>query len=388
MFRMAVGQSDDIDADLAARTIVDQCLERLGGVEPKAGLLFSAWETDHETVLRCVRERMPGIELIGSTSSGEMSSEMGFQEDSITLALFASDDVDITGGLATDLWDDVPAAVHSAVEQARAKTGQDPRLCITTPSAGGDMRALLDAFRRELGPDVPVIGGGAAPRSNRDPTRGSRQFFGDQAMSDAVPILLFSGPLSYSFGTDAGWRPIGPKGRVTDVSAGVVLQIDGKPALSFYERYLGEGCQPAFANPLAVFEEDSERFYLRAPVNHDPDTGAVTVSGDVQTGAQVQLTTASTDEIFEGARSALTQAIERFPAGGKPEAALIVSCAIRKYLLGTRTGTEYDIARQMLGDGVPVCGFYSFGEIAPLQEGGELRFHNETMVALLLGSTS
>jgi hypothetical protein len=387
MFRMAVGHSDDIDADLAARTIVDQCRDRLEGIEPKAGLLFSAWETDHEAVLRCVKERLPGIELIGSTSSGEISSEMGYQEDSITLALFASDDVDITGGMATNLWDDVPAAARSAVEQARAKTTKEPKLCITTPSAGGDMRGLLDALRQELGPDVPVIGGGASPRSNRHPTRDSWQFYGDRLVTDSVPLLLLSGPLTYSFGTDAGWRPIGPRGRVTDVSDGVVRQIDGKPALAFYERYLGEGFEPAFATPLAVFDAGSERFYLRAPVHHDPATGAVTVSGDVQEGAEVQLTTAATDEIFDGARSALTQAIDQFPGGGKPEAALIFSCAIRKYLLGTRTGTEYDITQEMLGGGVPVCGFYSFGEIAPLDEGGETRYHNETMVALLLGTS-
>jgi hypothetical protein len=336
--------------------------------------------------LRCIQERLPGIELIGSTSAGEMSSEMGYQEDSVTLALFASDNVDITGGLATDAWEDVPGAARLAVEQARAKTQKEPRLCITTPSAGGDMRGLLDALRETLGPDVPVIGGGAAPRSNRHPTRESWQFFGDQTVRDSVPILLLSGPLTYSFGTDAGWRPIGPRGRVTDVAGGVVRQIDGKPALSFYERYLGEGFQPAFATPLAVFDEGSERFYLRAPVHHDPDTGAITVSGDIQPGAEVQLTTAATDEIFDGTRSAMSQALAQFP-GGEPEAALIFSCAIRKYLLGTRTGTEYDITQEMLGVGVPVCGFYSFGEIAPLDEGGEARYHNETMVALLLGTS-
>ncbi len=382
-----MGHSDDIDADVAARIIVDQCLEGLDGLEPKAGLLFSAWESDHEVVLSSVRERVPGIELIGSTSSGEMSSEMGYQEDSITLALFASDEVDITGGVAERLWDDVPGAARSAVEQARNKTEKEPRLCIVTPSIGGDMRALLDALREALGPDVPVIGGGAAPRSNRHPAGDSWQFFGNRVVTDAVPLLLLSGPLTYSFGTDAGWRPVGPKGRVTDVSGGTVREIDGRPALSFYERYLGEGFEPAFATPLAVFDEGSERFYLRAPVRHDQATGAVTVSGDVQEGAEVQLTTAATDEIFDGARSALSQAMDQFPAGGKPEAALIFSCAIRKYLLGTRTGTEYEILRQMLGDGVPVCGFYSFGEIAPLDEGGEARYHNETMVALLMGTS-
>lgn len=232
-----------------------------------------------------------------------------------------------------------------------------------------------------------MVGGGSAPRSNRHPVRESWQFYGDQVVRDSVPVLLFSGPLSYSFGTDAGWRPVGPRGRITDVSGGDVRQIDGKPALAFYERYLGTGFEPAFANPLAVFDEGAERFYLRAPVQHDPGTGTVTVSGDVPEGAEVQLTTAATEEIFDGTRAALTQAIGQFPDGHEPGAALLFSCAIRKYLLGTRTGTEYDIAKEMLGAAVPLCGFYSFGEIAPLDEGGETRFHNEAMVALLLGSS-
>ncbi len=117
---------------------------RASGRRPR--LLFSAWETDHEAVLRCVQERLP-VRLIGSTSSGEMSSEMGYQEDSITLALFASDDVDITGGMATHLWDDVPAAARSAVEQAQAKTGKEPRLYVTTPSAEGEAGAARCAPR-------------------------------------------------------------------------------------------------------------------------------------------------------------------------------------------------------------------------------------------------
>jgi hypothetical protein len=215
---------------------------------------------------------------------------------------------------------------------------------------------------------------------------GSVQFFGDQVLHDAAPLLLFSGPLSFSFGIHAGWTPVGPRGRVTRAEKGVVYEIDGEPALAFYERYLGKGIDPAFANPLAVFDEPSGRFYLRAPRVHDREAGAVGVGGDVPENAEVQLTMASTDEIFEGTRSALSEAIRRYPAGHTPDAAVVFSCAIRKHLLGTRTGTEYDITRELLGDAVPVCGFYSFGEIAPFESGGSIRIHNETIVAVLLGT--
>ena len=47
---------------------------------------------------------------MGASSSAEVSSVGGFKEDSIALALFASDIVDVTVGLGTGLGEDVDAA--------------------------------------------------------------------------------------------------------------------------------------------------------------------------------------------------------------------------------------------------------------------------------------
>ena len=56
-----------------------------------------------------------------------------------------------------------------------------------------------------------------------------------------------------------------------------VLEIDGRPALEFYERFVGAG-PPPVANPLAVFEEPgSDRFYLRTPVAYDRERGSIDV---------------------------------------------------------------------------------------------------------------
>jgi hypothetical protein len=41
--------------------------------------------------------------------------------------------------------------------------------------------------------------------------------------------------------------------------------------------------------------------------------------------------------------------------------------------------------RKVIGPTTPVAGFYCFGEIAPIVAGDVSRFHNATMVALLLG---
>jgi hypothetical protein len=386
MFTMAVGHSDDIDPDAAVEAVAEECSAALGDVEPRAGLLFCTFDTDAAAVLAGVRGRYPDIELVGSTSAGEMSSVLGFQEDSVALALFASDTVDITAGVGLGLSEDPDGAARRAIEDARSKTTKDPSLCITTPSIGGRVpAAVLRGLRHELGAHVPILGGGSAPRAAPGAPDMARQFRGDDVVQDAVPVLLFSGPLSYSFGIDTGWTPVGPRGRVTRASESMIHEIDGEPATAFYERYLGAGARPAQANPLAVFEDGAPDFYLRVPVFHEEATGAIAVAGGVGPDAEVQLTVAVTDEIFDGVRSAVSKAIDRYPKDATPEAALVFSCAVRKYLLGSRTGTEFDIARKELGPDLPIFGFYCFGEIAPLESGSD-RFHNETIVALLLGA--
>ena len=94
---------------------------------------------------------------------------------------------------------------------------------------------------------------------------------------------------------------------------------------------------------------------------------------------------ASSDKILAGTDESVAAALADF-ALPEPEAAFVVSCAARKWLLGTRTGAEIDQVRDKLGEDLPVVGFYAFGEIAPLGTNRDIRFHNETCVTVLLGT--
>lgn len=392
MFRMAVGQSDDIDIEAALAAVLAQCDATLAGVAPKAGLLFAAWEADHQQVIDAIRGHYPGIALAGSSAGGEMTSMMGFQQDSIALAVFASDEVDIGVGLGRDLARDPLAAIRDAVDQARATTSQPPTLCIVLPTVGViDTAVILDELRAQLGPGVPVVGGGATSEDPvADPAATSgMQFANDAVIDGGISLLLFSGPLDYAIGVETGWRGVGPRATVTRVAEGNVVEINGRAAVEFFDRYAGTapGQAPPIANPLAVYATPhATDFYLRTPTALDHATGQVTLFGSVPEGATVQLTVAATDDILEGARASMSDALARFPAGGKPEAALLYSCVVRRFLLGTRTGREMEAAQGVVGGAMPVAGFYCMGEIAPFADGGPAKFHNATMVSVLLGS--
>jgi hypothetical protein len=387
---MAVGHSDDIDFDAALAAVLDECEAGLGGAPATAAFLLAAWESDHAAILRAIQARFPGIEVVGSSTSGEMTSVLGLVEDSIALAVFSTDTVDITGGLGHDLATDPVAAAYAAVEHARSKTDKPPALCIAFPTIGVvDATVMLAALRSALGPGVPILGGGASPQdpvANPAATSGS-QMVGEEVAVGGIAVLLFSGPLAYSYGVETGWRGVGPRATVTSVVDGRIHEIDGRPAVEFFDRYLGTSAAgPPIANPLAVFATPTATdFYLRTATDLDRATGDVSIFGPMPAGVTVQLTVAGFDEIVEGARTSISAALRSYPAGHRPDAALVYSCATRRFLLGTRAGREIELVRDLVGMDVPIAGFYCLGEIAPLPAADISQFHNATVVSVLLG---
>jgi hypothetical protein len=387
MFTMAVGHSDDPDPQEAVAIAIDQCRRALAGRPPRAGILFSALDSFDRSIVADVLEAFPGVEIMGSTSSAELSSAGGFKEDSVALALFASDVVDVTVGLGSGLGEDAEGACRSAADQALSGTTREPKVCIVLAEAFVmDPQRTLNAMARALPEGVVIVGGGSARAdffSTRAPTF---QFCNERVASDGVAVLLFSGPLAFSIAVGTGWKPIGPTGIVTSSAFGALEGIDGRPALEFLARYLDVTGPDAYGNPLAVMEAGTDESYLRVIQGSNAATGSVVLSGLIPVGATVQLTTGDTDAILSGTRAALVRASEGFPAGSNPEAALIFSCAVRKFVLGSRTQVETELARSVLGPSVALAGMYCSGEISPVRGAPTSRLLQESFVTLLLGT--
>jgi hypothetical protein len=382
---MAVGHSDDVDPGDAIAGVIEQCRISLGGLVPQAGILVSAFDSFDPVLVATVREAFPGVAVMGSTSAAEVSSVNGFQEDSVALALFASDSIDVTVGLGTGLGNDVDAACRSAASQALAATRRDPKVCVVlTEGFVVDPQLTLDAMARALPDGVVIVGGGSSRRDlGRTPTY---QFCNDRVAQDGVAMLMFSGPIAYAATIGTGWRTVGATGTVTRSIHGVVHEIDGRPAVEFLARYLDVTGPASYGNPLAVVEVGSDESYLRAILGSDPVVGSLILYGSVPVGATVQLTTANTEDILAGTKDALARARSEFPVGSRPEAVLMFSCSVRRFLLGSRTKVEAELSRAEFGSSMPMAGMYCSGEIGPVRGAATSRFLNETFVTLLLGT--
>lgn len=385
MFKMAVGYSEDVDEDDAIVEALDHAAEKLDGLTPSAGVLFAGVDYEHEPLVAAVTDRYPDIKLIGCVADGQMSTGSGFADDGVTLTLFASDVVDISAGIGHNVSADPVAASREAARQALSGTDKEPALAIAfTDLLQTDLGAVVDSLTSVLGEGVPVVGGAAAAEDLLATPWVSHQFFSDTVVSDGLPILLFSGPLKYSASIAHGWSPTGKPATVTRSERNRVEAVGDETVIDYYRNYIGDDMGALWANPLAVFQDEDD-FVLRAVIGSDEADGSASFMGEVPEGSTVQVSMATVPEILDAAAYTLSDALANFPGPDRPEGAFLVSCAMRKMILGSRAAEEAAGIQGELGAGFPVAGFYAWAEIGPLPD-GMTRLHNATFVTLLLGT--
>lgn len=383
MFKVALGHSEEIESEEAAQEILEQCKAALVDQKAQAGILYASIDYEFDVLLKEINEEYPDIELIGCTTDGELSSVMGFAEDSVTLILFVSDEIDIKSGVAEGISENLEQKISESIKKTRSRCEKELKLCILNPvSITSSGVVILESFKKSLGEKFPIFGASAADQWKFEQTY---QFYKTQVLSDSVPFLLFSGNLLFGCGVDSGWTPIGSPGKVTRVEKNILYNINDKTAVEFFQHYLGDNISPLGEYPLAVFEdEESDKFYLRAPLASNMEDGSLIFAGDLALGARVQISHTTRDRIIKASEKSISQSFESY-SGKYPEVAICFSCSGRKQVLGTRTSEEYHLLKKVNPD-LKVFGFYGYGEIAPLQKNSPSRYHNETFISLLLGS--
>ena len=203
---------------------------------------------------------------------------------------------------------------------------------------------------------------------------------------EIIAIGFYGETFEASFAIHGGWTPFGPEREVTKSDANVLYELDNKPALDLYKKYLGEKSDElpgaALLYPLNVKSEGEEQPYVRTILNIDEDSNAMVLAGDIPENAKVQLMMTNVDNIANASELAARQAIEK--RKNKPELALLVSCIGRKLVLDQRVEEEIEEVVSIVDEDTAVCGFYSYGEIAPFNLEINCQLHNQTMTITLI----
>ncbi len=197
-----------------------------------------------------------------------------------------------------------------------------------------------------------------------------------------VAIGFYGDSLEVGYGSVGGWDNFGAERLVTRSEGNVLYELDGQSALDLYKMYLGDKAAElpgsALLFPLGLkFDEDSDTI-VRTVLAVDEEKNSMTFAGDIPEGCYVRLMKANFDKLIEGANLAAEHTTQK---GGdsSDKLALLISCVGRKLILGQRIDEEVEAVQSVLGDGVTITGFYSYGEISPVVESARCELHNQTM---------
>lgn len=243
---------------------------------------------------------------------------------------------------------------------------------------------LVRGFRSRLPANVELTGGLAG-----DGARFERTLVLANAPArekTLVAIGFYGSRLAVGYGSVGGWDTFGPERLITRSAGNVLYDLDGKPALELYKRYLGEHAAglPATGLLFPLLLRSENGGVVRTILGVNEAEQSMTFAGDMPEGRHARLMKANFDRLVDGAVSAAE--VSRQGLGNQTaQFALLISCVGRKLVLQQRIDEEVLGMRQILGDDLPFAGFYSYGEISPHHSGAPCELHNQTMSITTFG---
>jgi hypothetical protein len=394
----SVGQSNNEDSFIAGQEAASDALGKHGN-SPQVLLVLGSPRFDHDQLLAGIVSVTGDVPMVGGTTAGEISAS-GFSTESVAIMALSSNSLDFLTGIGRDMSRDEKACGAALIEDIGNKSSLEQALSLLVfpDGMGGDGLKLIEGIHSVLGTEFEIVGGYLGDGESFEKTF---QYYNGEVYRDAIPGLLICGKEGFrtGIGVRSGFESIGNRFYCTEAEGNVVAKFDDESALDLYKEFLGEERSKKLPGicleyPFGLIDEKvsiagKEYFQLRCGLAVDHEKGTITLAASIPKGRALTLTTASRGDIINGAKLAAEQAKESLQ-GVKPQVILMFSCVGRKLVLGRRTSEEVAAVQKVLGEDVPLLGFYTYGEIGPIDKREEglavTKFHNETVVLWVLGS--
>ena len=380
-----VGHSHVAESEAAGREAVSMAL---AGHTPTADdlvILFTDPDYDVEALYRAACAEAAPAGVFGCTSTGGFTHSEQVPGGCVA-ALLAADDTSYGLCHLECDEDDIAGSSRHAAEQARVRAGDryaNSVLLLLTDGLTRDQREIARGAYEVTTAVIPFVGGAAADNL----TWNNTHTFGEgRVLSRAIVAVWINSERPMGVSVDHGWRPAGKPMLVTRAEGTVVHELDGTPALAAYlaeqggslERTDVEFFRKVMSNPVGL-PNARGRYDVRQLHAFLPEGGGINFNTGVSEQSILQVMSTDDDALIEGARRAAEDAVQQLT--GKARLALVFSCGSRVPLLGDRIRDEVTAISSAL-DGVPVCGFYTFGEFA--RTTGSSGVHNSSVAVLAL----
>jgi hypothetical protein len=385
MDHVCVGSGNDTDAGQAGRNAARQALSSAGaGWKTGWALAFCGGRHRPEAFLSGLRAVLGETPVYGGSTTGTVTrASAGCTGYECGLAVFPAG------------WPAPDAIVQAGLDQDERAAGR--RLGQRLAAAGGPHRTALlfyDSIRSAGPPPDLHVGslllegvydglGGADARLIGGGTVADYQF-NDSYVFDGVGVARHAAvalrmPAAWSSHTAImhGCTPVSGFLEITRAEGARVIELDGRPALQVLQTLAGAGAaeDPAYVCLHITLgrkygdlygPDDEANFVNRLILGADPQDGSVTLfEADFRPGDLVQVMSRNNSAMLASARRRTVELLAS-PGAADGLFALYIDCAGRASCFCGAPEEEAVVVRDALGGRVPLLGFYSGVEIAPL----------------------
>ena len=352
------------------------------GFAPTLAVVFISIQQDSKAV--CDVLTAAGIDSIGATSCNEFTE--GSQTEGGIAILLIEVDKNYYSILREDIGEQTLAEAAANLSNAAIGRFSKPSLILLSTSLtenGGmlDGETLIRSIEQTIGSQVNIFGGMAGD----DMTFTGPYIFNNEWKSNyGVVAIVFDAEKIDMYGVAlSGWRSIGVSRTITKSKKNLLYEIDGKPALEMYLRFLGEDYDATqdrseffdgvgLHYPLQI-ERSGHEPMMCNPIGYDKEENALILEADVVEGASFKFSTPPDFDIIETVMNKAKDIKEQSQVDA--DAVLIFSCASRLGALGPMAQLENDGLAEIWN--APMAGFYTYGEFGRAIN-GKHEFHSTT----------
>ncbi len=354
---------------------------------PDLVMFFATPEFARSTdrIISTLQEAWPEALILGSTAAGILHPTARPSARPGIVAVAAALPGTMLAPFTMDLDDFEQKPIALENWQNLLERVPDPQLLImfadpfTTP-----VREILSSLQI-LAPGVPVIGGLAS--GARRPG-GHILVSGPEKQRSGLVGVALSGNVRADVLVSQGCRPIGELHVITRTKGNVILELNGKPAMDSLQdmvntissderQQIEEGLMIGQAVDSPSDQYNRGDFLIRPVIGVDHKNGSIATAGEVIKGQRIRFHIWD-DSLTDDLQLLLVPQIWDAPAAG----GFLFGSWPRNSSHQSRLGISIRQITQSLGSSVPIGGFFSAGEIAPLRGMNYLHMHSATLTLL------
>jgi len=397
------GKADGKDSFSVGAQAALKAKERIAIHPVSAVLVFASVRYHPAELLAGIHHIMGDVPIFGTTTAGEICN--GSLHGSVVVTALASPNLRVRLGLGKH----VSAGWRKAVEQAVGSTeirpyfsGNDSEIWAEMTRKGksifgvlfspgntrhADSRSFetLEELKRLSAGRIPFFGGSAADDWNME---ANFVLHNMEAHADSLLVGVFETSLRFGMSMGHGFSPSDRRAVATKVRGHTILELDGCRAADIYAKMLESDVDDlkdkhlTLTSSRPVGTPDMLDQYHINVAGFFTSEGGVRFSRPVPENSTITIMEARPEQLIEAARETVRKALLRGQIQ-RPAVALVFSCALRRHILRERSSEEISAIRSLF-PGIPVLGFYSFGEQG-VNDAGVSCHGNVKIAALVLG---